>query len=109
MSDVLGVSGRAVLNALVAGERDPAVLARLARGCLVPRITELAEALRGAFTDHHAFLLGQLLTQLDQLIGLAAACDAHLVTAMGPHEDRLELRRPAELGCDVTPLLAATV
>ena len=53
-SDVLGVSGRAMLHALVAGERDPEVLAELAKGQLRKKIPELREALRGRFRDHHA-------------------------------------------------------
>ena len=57
MTDVMGVSGRAMLDALAAGERDPEKMSQLARGCLVPRVHALAEALRGTFTDHHAFLL----------------------------------------------------
>src|SRR5207247_4035900 len=56
-SDVLGVSGRAMLAALVAGERDPEVLAGLAKGVLGKKITELREALRGRGRDHHALLL----------------------------------------------------
>lgn len=57
-SDVLGVSGRAMLAALVAGERDPEVLAELAKGVLRKKIPELRQALRGRFRDHHALLIG---------------------------------------------------
>ena len=57
-SDVLGVSGRAMLRALVAGERDPEVLAELAKGVLRKKIPELRQALRGRFRDHHALLIG---------------------------------------------------
>ena len=57
VADVLGVSGRAMLNALVAGETDPNRLAKLAKGSLTPKVKQLAEALRGQFTSHHAFLL----------------------------------------------------
>ena len=53
-SDVLGVSGRAMLAALVAGERNPQVLAELAKGVLRKKIPELREALRGRFREHHA-------------------------------------------------------
>jgi transposase len=89
MSDVLGVSGRAMLDALVAGERKPDVLARLARGCLIPRVPQLAEALRGVFDDHHAFLLGQLLADLDHVATLVAACDTRIVAVTSAHEDTL--------------------
>lgn len=57
-SDVLGVSGRAMLAALVAGERNPEVLAELAKGRLRRKVPELRKALRGRFRDHHALLIG---------------------------------------------------
>ena len=87
MTDVMGVSGRAMLNALADGERDPEKMSQLARGCLVPRIHALAEALRGTFTDHHAFLLRQILTQTDQLTALISACDARIAELMAPHDE----------------------
>jgi hypothetical protein len=54
-SDPFGISGRAIMAALFAGERDPAVLAGLARGSLRSKTRRLAEALTGRFTEHHAF------------------------------------------------------
>jgi transposase len=56
-TDVLGASGRAMLAALVGGERDPQVLAELARGRLRSKLPQLRQALRGRFGDHHALLL----------------------------------------------------
>jgi len=47
-----------MLDALVAGETDPEHLAKLAKGSLTPKVKPLAEALRGRFASHHAFLLG---------------------------------------------------
>lgn len=58
-SDVLGVSGRAMLRALIDGERDPEVLADLARGRLRKKIPDLRWALRGRFGAHHALLIGR--------------------------------------------------
>ena len=55
-SDITGVSGRAMLEALMAGQRDPAELAELAKRRLRSKIPELTEALTGRFTEHHAFL-----------------------------------------------------
>ncbi|WP_406069517.1 IS110 family transposase [Micromonospora sp. NBC_01638] len=55
-SDILGVSGRAMLEALIAGDRDPAALADLAKRRLRSKIPQLTEALNGRFTEHHAFL-----------------------------------------------------
>ena len=66
-SDVLGVSGRAMLDGLVAGTHDPAVLAELAKGRLRAKLPALREAPAGRFGAHHALLLGELLAHLDYL------------------------------------------
>jgi transposase len=66
-SDILGVSGRAMLEALIAGERDPQVLAELARGRMRVKRAALVEALTGRFDDHHAELARMLLDQIDAL------------------------------------------
>jgi transposase len=63
-SDVLGMSGRDMLRALVAGEDDPIKLAELARRKLRAKIPALRLALRGRVTEHHRFLLGLLLDEL---------------------------------------------
>lgn len=91
VTDVMGVSGRAMLNALVAGETDPHRLAALARGSLIPKVRQLAEALRGRFNAHHAFLLGQILTQVDQLAVLVAACDTRILEVARPLESEIQL------------------
>lgn len=64
-TDLLGLSARAMIEALIAGERDPKVLADLARGKLKAKRTELVEALNGRFDDHHADLAQVLLDQID--------------------------------------------
>jgi transposase len=64
---VLGVSGRAMLDGLVAGTHDPAVLAELAKGRLRAKLPALREALEGRFGAQHALLLGELLAHLDDL------------------------------------------
>nr|WP_234382883.1 IS110 family transposase [Streptomyces dysideae] len=69
VSDLFGRSGRAMLDALVTGERNPRALAELAQGSLVKKKTALAEALTGQFEDHHARLLGVLLSTVDHLTG----------------------------------------
>ena len=66
-SDILGVSGRAMIDALIAGERDPRVLAALAKGLLRKKHDQLVEALTGRFDDHHAELAQLLLDQIDTL------------------------------------------
>jgi len=67
VTDIRGVSARAILAALIAGETDPVVLAELARGRMRSKREVLAQAVVGRFTPHHAFLLTEHLSQLDYL------------------------------------------
>lgn len=67
VSDVMGVSGRAMLQALIAGTTDPAVLAELARGRLRKKLPLLQQALQGRFRPHHAFLIEQIFAKIDFL------------------------------------------
>jgi transposase len=66
-TDIFGKSGRAMVEALIAGERDPHVLADMALGKLRPKHAALVEALNGRFDDHHAELARMLLDQIDAL------------------------------------------
>jgi len=66
-SDIVGVSGRQMLEELVNGQVDPAKIAKLAQGRMRRKIPELELALQGHLTDHHRFMLKQLLSHLDQL------------------------------------------
>ena len=68
-SDIMGVSGRAMIEALIAGERDPRRLADLARGKMTAKRAALIEALTGRFDAHHAELARMLLDQIDALTG----------------------------------------
>ena len=77
-SEVLGVSGRAMLAALVAGERDPQVLAELAKGTLRKKIPQLRQALRGKFGEHHAMLIGLCLDHIAHLEGAIAQLDKRI-------------------------------
>ena len=83
-SEVMGVSGRAMLAALVAGERDPYVLADLAKGRLRRRIPELREALVGRFAGHHALLIGLALGHVEQLDEAIAVLDREVEAAIAP-------------------------
>jgi transposase len=83
-TDVLGVSGRAMLAALVGGERDPEVLAELARGRLRTKLPQLRQALRGRFSDHHALLVGLALAHLEHLEGAIAALDTEVDQVISP-------------------------
>ena len=68
-TDIFGVSGRAMIEALIAGQRDPTRLAELARGRLRVKHAALVQALTGRFDDHHAKLARMLLGQIDALSG----------------------------------------
>ena len=64
-SDIFGVSGRAMMAALIAGERDPRGLAEMARTRMRVKIPQLVEAFTGHVDDHHRFLLAQMLGRID--------------------------------------------
>jgi transposase len=83
VSDTFGVSGRAIMAALIAGERDPAVLADLARGTLRSKTARLTEALTGRFTDHHAFLLARMLRRVDAITSDVATVQARIDAQLG--------------------------
>jgi transposase len=92
-SDIFGVSGRAMLAALVAGERDPKVLARLARTRLRAKLGQLEEAFTGHFGDHHAFLLARMLSRIDQASADIAELEAKIEEEVTPFQaavDRLD-------------------
>jgi transposase len=81
-SDILGASGRAMLDALCQGTTDPAVLAELAKGRLRQKIPALKQALEGRFQAHHALVIGAILAHLDfldeQIDRLSDAIEAEL-------------------------------
>jgi transposase len=120
-TDVLGVSGRAILEGLIAGEPEPAALAERARGRLRRKLAELEQALRGRVTDHHRFLLRLLLDDLRLREGLIVRLTeriravmsepmreavARLVTIPGV-EQRAAESIVAEVGPDVAPFASA--
>lgn len=83
-SDVLGVSGRSMIDALIDGEEDGAVLAELARRRLRAKIPELRLALDGTVTDHHRFLLRELLDQFDYVEGKIQTLTERIDTVADP-------------------------
>jgi transposase len=83
-SDVFGVSGREMLAALIAGERDPEVLAEMSKGALRKKIPELREALRGRFRPHHATILKITMGHVAHLEEAIAALDAEVDALMVP-------------------------
>jgi transposase len=82
LTDLFGVSGRAMLDALIAGERDPKTLANLARGKLRPKIPKLEQALAGRFEAHHAWQVQTLLDLHDGLDVAIAELEGRVETAI---------------------------
>jgi transposase len=90
ISDIFGVSGREMLQALIGGQRDPKVLARMARARMRAKITILEEALTGFFTDHHAGILRMMLDNIDRLSGQITVLDARIEQAIAPYAAQVE-------------------
>jgi len=86
-SDIFGVSGRAMMQALLEGERDPRVLAQLARGSMRGKISGLEQAFVGSFTDHHVFLLTHMLGRIDACSADIAQLDAKIEEQIAPFAD----------------------
>jgi len=90
-TDVLGVSGREMLAALVAGETEAAKLSDLARGRLVSKKGDLEQALTGQVSEHHRFLLRILLDQLAEVEGLIARLESRIEEKCRPFEAVVEV------------------
>jgi transposase len=119
-SDVLGVSGREMLAALIAGEEDPEVLANLARGSLRAKLDDLRRALEGRVKRHHRILLEAILTHIGFLEASIAELDEEVARALVPFQRQVVLLRSvtgvsqvsaagllAELGPDMTRFASA--
>ncbi len=90
-TDITGVSGRAMLEALIAGERDPEVIADLAKRSLRRKIPDLTEALGGRFTEHHGFMIRMHLDLIDQHTQALERLQARIEEAMKPFTAAREL------------------
>src|SRR4051812_16672830 len=88
VSDVLGKAARAMLEELIAGERDPTVLARTR---MRPKIPELRLALEGGFSEHHALLLRTLLDHIDHLTVAIERLDTQVETEAAPFSAAVDL------------------
>jgi transposase len=84
ISDIFGASGRAMLEALIAGQRDPRTLAELARGKMRAKKSVLQEALTGQFRDHHGYLLRMMCDRIDALTGQIQALTSRIDEAIAP-------------------------
>jgi transposase len=91
-TDIIGVSGRVMLEALVAGTHDPEVLAALAKGRLRAKLPALPEALAGRFrTDHHGLGVAQILAHIDYLDETIATLSARIQQVIGPYAEQVAL------------------
>jgi transposase len=119
-ADVMGKSGRDMLDALVAGETDPAVLAQLARRQMRKKIPLLREALAGHFDEHHRLWIGAILAHIDFLDAQIARLSVMIEEQIRPFASQVELlctitgiqRRGAEcilaeIGADMTCFVTA--
>ncbi len=84
ISDIFGKSGRAMLEALISGQRDPAVLAELALGRMRGKKSVLQEALTGHFRDHHGYLLRMMCDRVDALTAQIDALTTRIDEALAP-------------------------
>ena len=89
-TDILGVSGRAMLAALIAGEDDAVALAELAKGRMRPKIPQLVQALTGNFGAHHAFLCRLHLERIDQLSATIEELSTRIEEQMRPFSHKLD-------------------
>jgi transposase len=88
-TDILGASGRAMLEALVRGEREGIVLAELAKGTLRQKRARLAEALTGRFTAHHGLLLEEVLAHIAYLEATIARLSKRIEAALQPYAEQV--------------------
>jgi transposase len=86
LSDVMGVSGREMLRAIIQGQTDPAELAELARGRLRGKIPLLQQAARGSLNEHHRFLIEQWMAMWDELAVRIANFEQRIEAQMRPFE-----------------------
>lgn len=119
-SNTLGVSGRRMLEALIAGQEDPEQLAKLARGKLKSKIPQLEQALEGRVRDHHRFLLAEFLDEWKALGDRIARLEAEIDRQIRPFESAVALWQTipgvdrvtacnlvAEVGVDMNPFPTA--
>jgi transposase len=89
VSDMFGMSGRRMLEALIAGERDPRLLAQMAHGRMRSKISILEEALTGHFGDHHGYLLRMMLDRIDALGGQIGQLTTRIEQLIAPCADQV--------------------
>jgi transposase len=112
-SDILGVSGRLMLNALLKGERDPQTLANFAKKRLRAKHAELVEAFEGCrFTPQHQVLIGGIMRHIDfldaEIVGLSDAIVDHLKAERGPDDRPTPFERAVQIACTLDGIQQST-
>ena len=90
-STVWSQSSRAMIEALIAGERDPAVLAQMAKSRLRSKLPQLEEAFSGRFSEHHAFMCKEIIGHIDHLDASIATLNAEIARHVAPFEAAVTL------------------
>jgi transposase len=99
LGDVMGMTGQAIIRAIVAGERDPKMLARHRHSRVKASAEEVTKALTGNWRDEHLFVLGQALAMYDDIARRLGECDAKLQTLLGERgSSRVDLGRAPKAG-----------
>jgi transposase len=104
LTDVMGMTGQAIIRDIVAGQRDPAALARHRNGRVKASAAEVRRALTGNWREEHVFVLTQALAMYDSLAQRVSECDAKLealLTPLGRHD--VKLTGPAKRSGKNTP------
>ena len=105
-SDILGVSGRLMLDALLAGQRDPDALAQLAKASLRTKIPALVEAFEGTrFSAQHALLIGGILRHIDfldtEITALGDAIEAHFAADRACEDSERPFELAVQIACSL--------
>jgi transposase len=103
-------SGLKIMAALIGGERDPRVLAQLARGSMRSKISRLEEAFTGRFDDHHAYLLAKMLARVDGIDADIGDLDAKIGELIAPFADAVtQLTQISGVGVTAARVLTAEI
>jgi len=90
VSDIQGVSARAMVEALIADDRGPVAMAELAKGTLRKKIPDLVKALTGHVRPHHRFMLEEILLHIDELNRRLDSLNTKITELVAPHADLIE-------------------
>lgn len=108
-SDIMGVSGRAMIQAIIQGEEDPEKLAELARARLREKIPQLKRALTARITAHHRFMLSTLMTQLHCIESLITSAEAQIAMVMQELDNEDDSEDEADLGWQAAVQLLTSI